>query len=137
MLRRFWQHCKWRTPEEPYGLCRVVPDRRMTKIPSTRSHTTSSRATSIPRGGAKDIVEQQASQPQQIELLVKVEDDKAKGEARAERSFTLGVEAKCSSGLPARTEWNTSGTIQDRARDRRWCIERKDSWKSRPLFTLV
>jgi len=67
-----------------------VPDRRMPKTPSTRSHATSSRGANTSRSRTQKIV---SSKPA-IEPRENVTDSKQKGEARVECSITLGVEAK-------------------------------------------
>jgi len=81
-----------------------------------------------------------ASQPshhdrheRQIEPRGNVPDNKQKGEARVERSFTLGSFLAACLDCPRGLSRNPSRTIRDRARDRRRCVERR----APHLFTLV
>jgi len=69
-----------------------VPDRRVSESPSARSHVTASRATSTIRSSAQDIVSSKPATTSQ--QLHRTDRAKQKGEARVERLFTLGVEAK-------------------------------------------
>jgi len=83
---------EWSCPGESYGFDVRGPGAAYARTPSTKSHTTSSRAASTARSSAQDSVSSKPATTSRQQRIT--ERATQKGVARGERSFTLGVETK-------------------------------------------